>query len=294
MMLDNGKTMFKSLNLIRDERDNSVVPFFSILVRMKNEEHMLPFFLNSLHSQITDYSYEVIFLDSGSDDESINIIRKIKSNYLLYSIDSSEFSFSKTCNFLVEQSRSPYCIFLSAHVELIGNDFLQRLGDVITSGKVCGYFRQIVNHNNGYSLYDVLTLNKNFPEGSVSHFSNQENVRKLRFSNAGSFFETSMAIEIPFPDVLASEDYLWATNIIKNKGIVHYLPMLKIAHSHNETFCEITKRVRINKVALFGSGIIIWKAIINFTGLFIMLFLSGCNLKASFNYAVAHAKGYLK
>lgn len=294
MQLQRGKTVFKTLRLLKDSRDENKKPFFSILVRMKNEEKMLPFFLNSLTSQITDYSFEIVFLDSGSVDTSINIVSKQNIDYVLYSIDCSEFSFSKTCNFLVEHARAPYCIFLSAHVELIGNNFLQQLGGYIENGLKCGYFRQVVNHNNGYSLYDVLTLNKSFPEGTDPLVFEHQKYKKLRYSNAGSFFETRIALETPFPDVIASEDYLWGVNIIKEGLKVYYLPMLHISHSHNEKYNDITKRVKINKLALFGDKLILKKAIVNFVGLFVMLLVSGYNVELSYKFALAHAKGYLK
>lgn len=294
MQLQRNKTLFNSLKLIKDKRSDEQKPFFSILVRMKNEERMLPFFLKSLRSQVTNYSYEIIFLDSGSTDASTEIVNKLDSSYVLYSIDSVEFSFSKTCNFLVEQSRSPYCIFLSAHVELIGDDFLQRLGEKIEGGARCGYFRQVVNHNNGYSLYDVLTLNKGFPEGMVPHIFEEKKCCNLRYSNAGSFFDTRIALETPFPDVIASEDYLWAIGILKKGFQIHYLPMLHIAHSHNETFNDITKRVKINRLALYGDKFVLKKLIVNFVGLFVMLAMSGYGFRKSYDFALAHAKGYLK
>lgn len=294
MLAQKKNTIFNSLQVIKDSRNLDKVPFFSILVRMKNEQKMLPYFLKSVMSQVTDYPYEIIFMDSGSQDETINIVNECNSDYLLYSINSDEFSFSKTCNFLVEKARAPYCILLSAHIELIGNDFLQRLGDFIINGSECGYFRQLVNHNNGYSLYDVLSLNKSFPNGHDYKIFTINDYKKLRFSNAGSFFKKEFAVDRPFPNVIASEDYLWAVSRLKEGVNIYYLPMLEIAHSHNESFESITKRVRINKIAMFGDNILFKKIVLNFFGIFLMLSAAGCSISKAFGYALAHAKGYWK
>lgn len=293
-MKQKEKTSFNSLCLVKDARCLNEVPFFSILVRMKNEEEMLPHFIKSLFAQVTAYNFELIFLDSESKDESINIVMASCENFVIYTINASEFSFSKTCNFLVECARAPNCILLSAHVEIIGNNFLQRLGEEIEKGIECGYFRQIVNHNNGYSLYDVLTLNKNFPESKDAKVFSVTDRKGLRFSNAGSFFKTSLAIETVFPDVPASEDFLWASSVIDKNHHVYYIPTLAIAHSHNESLDDITKRVNINKRALYGNKRVYKKSLIMFMVLFLMLLFSGAGLKKSYAYASAHAKGYLK
>ncbi|APG18790.1 hypothetical protein A3780_14915 [Kosakonia radicincitans] len=294
MLKQKEKTSFDSLRLVKDVRGFDEAPFFSILVRMKNEEKMLPHFIKSLSAQVTNYTYELIFLDSESKDDSIEIVMENCENFVIYSINANEFSFSKTCNFLVESARAPNCILLSAHIEIIGNDFLQRLGDAIEKGSECGYFRQVVNHNNGYSLYDVLTLNKSFPERRDARVFSVTDKKGLRFSNAGSFFKTRLAIETTFPDVAASEDFLWASSIIDKNHLVHYVPSLTIAHSHNESLEDITKRVNINKRVLYGDKPAYKKSFMMFMALFLMLLFSGSGLRKSCAYALAHAKGYLK
>lgn len=294
MQMQKNNITFNSLHLIKDARYLDATPFFSILVRMKNEEKMLPHFIKSLYSQMAGYSFELIILDSGSNDNSLDIVMDNCHNYLLYGINPDEFSFSKTCNFLVSHARGQYCILLSAHIEMTSNDFLKRLGDYIINGAECGYFRQVVNHHNGYSLYDVITLNKSFPAQQEVQVFSEENSRGLRFSNAGSFFKTSLAIETKFPEVIASEDFLWASNIIKKNHIVYYIPTLIIAHSHNENLEDITKRVNINKRALYGDKAVYSKCVLMFIALFIMLLFSNFGAKKSFLYALAHAKGYLK
>jgi glycosyltransferase involved in cell wall biosynthesis len=294
MPIQKENSTFNSLRLIEDTRLLDETPFFSILVRMKNEEKMLPYFIKSLLSQITNYKFELIFLDSGSEDKSIDIVTEKCHDYLLYGIDPIDFSFSKTCNFLVECARAPNCILLSAHVEIIGNDFLQRLGEGIENGIECGYFRQVVNHNNGYSLYDVLTLNKSFPEHTEPVVFTATDKKGLRFSNAGSFFKTSLVDETTFPDVVASEDFLWASSVIDKNHQVYYIPTLVIAHSHNERLADITKRVNINKRSLYGDKPMYLKGIVLFIALFVMLLFMGTGLKRSLAYALAHAKGYLK
>ncbi|SCB95301.1 glycosyltransferase [Kosakonia oryziphila] len=294
MLKQKEKTWFDSLRVVKDVRNLDETPFFSILVRMKNEEKMLPHFIKSLSAQLTSYNYELIFLDSESKDNSVEIVMENCKNFIIYAINANEFSFSKTCNFLVECARAPNCILLSAHIEMIGDDFLQRLGEEIEKGSECGYFRQVVNHNNGYSLYDVLTLNKSFPARKETKIFSMADKIGLRFSNAGSFFKTNLAIETAFPDVAASEDFLWAISVIDKNHHVHYIPSLTIAHSHNESLKDITKRVNINKRVLYGDKPAYKKSFIMFVVLFLMLLFSGSGLKKSCAYASAHAKGYLK
>ncbi|MCH1924615.1 glycosyltransferase family 2 protein [Shewanella sp. C31] len=252
---------------------------------MKNEARLLPFFLASLSRQNFFGCYEVIFLDSGSFDDSIEIVKKWGGNVKILSINATEFSFSKTCNYLVNQARSDLCLFFSAHVELLSSDFLNEVLLEFNAGNRIGFFRQVVNHNAGYSLYESIFLNKTFPKRKVNN--------QLCFSNAGSFSAKEILEEYPFPNVEASEDNAWA-KLVLNKGFeICYFPDLEIAHSHNESFEQITRRVRINKLARFGARKCYLKAFFKFIKIFLVLFLSSFDRVLAYRYALAHSKGYL-
>lgn len=286
---------FSSLKLIHS-RVNDTKPEISILVRMKNESLMLPYFLNSLDRQSFTGNYEVIFLDSGSTDLTISFVKNWKGNFKLYSIDAEEFSFSKSCNFLVECARADICIFLSAHVEIIDMNFLDTVFSYDKKLNFSGgYFRQVVNHNNGYSLYDVISLNKSFPrvDGVEYKAFNRSDRKSIHFSNAASVVKKQIAIKYPFPNVIASEDALWANTILNEGYEIYYFNNMLIAHSHDESYAQITKRVKINKTARYGDSAMYLSAFTKFIGVLISLLAAGEQAKTALNTAIAHAKGYL-
>ncbi|WP_323660171.1 glycosyltransferase family 2 protein [Pectobacterium versatile] len=267
----------------------------SILVRMKNEAENLPFFIESLKRQTAPLDYEVIFLDSGSDDRSIEICKESSIPHRIYSIDSSEFNFSTTCNLLTDYSQSDYCVLLSAHVEIIGRDFFQSLRNIISQNIDLAYFRQVVNHNCGYNMYEAINLKRRFPSLSESPLLKytRDHRKGHSFSNAASMYKRAIAIKTPFPAVMASEDFLWAESVISLGHILHYIPDIIIAHSHNESYEKITARVKINKISRYGMKPKPIHAAIKFTLIISCLLMSGENIKVAYNTAKSHAKGYI-
>ncbi|UXK02508.1 glycosyltransferase family 2 protein [Pectobacterium aroidearum] len=264
-------------------------------MRMKNEAENLPFFIDSLKRQEFPLDYEVVFLDSGSDDDSIKICQESLIPHRIYSIDSSEFNFSTTCNLLTEYSQSDYCILLSAHVEIIGKNFFHCLRDLIYKDINLAYFRQVVNHNCGYNMYEAINLKRRFPSLQESPSLKYTNAHRKghSFSNAGSMYKRDIAINNPFPVVMASEDFLWAESIISLGHALHYIPDVMIAHSHNESYEKITARVRVNKISRFGVKPKPIHALIKFILIISCLVMSGENVKVAYNTAKSHAKGYI-
>jgi len=87
-------------------------PDVSILIPVKNGQIWLKQTLQSIFSQKTKISFEVVIVDSESNDASVAIIREF--DIRLYQIDVSEFSHSKTRNYLFSLAKSQkYCIFMN-------------------------------------------------------------------------------------------------------------------------------------------------------------------------------------
>jgi rhamnosyltransferase len=78
----------------------------------KNGERTIDRVLSAVFAQKTRYSYEVIVVDSGSEDKTLDIIRKHPAR--LVRIAPHEFSHSKTRNFGASFSKAgKYIIFLN-------------------------------------------------------------------------------------------------------------------------------------------------------------------------------------
>ncbi len=74
----------------------------SIIILLKNGGERLKLLMESLEKQNFSGSFEIIAIDSGSEDESIQILEKY--NTKIYEIKPEEFHHSRTRNFGAQKS----------------------------------------------------------------------------------------------------------------------------------------------------------------------------------------------
>jgi GT2 family glycosyltransferase len=101
-------------------------PKVSIVIPNKNSSEILNNCLNSIFLKTTYINFEVIVVDTGSEDESIN---NIYSNYniLKYDFAKNKFNFSDACNYGAAKSNGEIIIFLNNDIEIISSNWIEEL-----------------------------------------------------------------------------------------------------------------------------------------------------------------------
>lgn len=85
----------------------------SIIIPVYNAVPLLERCLNSIFSQNTQYSYEVILIDDGSTDKSVETIKNRKEkNIVLYQQQNAGPAAAR--NKGIELAQGKYCAFLDA------------------------------------------------------------------------------------------------------------------------------------------------------------------------------------
>lgn len=279
---------FESIKEIQSQPDREKSRL-SIAVRVKNEIKWIGYFFASLKRQ-SFYEYlDIVVLDSGSTDGTLEFL--IKERCSLYTIDSSEFSFGETCNLMMQLTKCSHVLFFSGHVEIIDRLLAETVYNFIKSnGDLSGYFRQVPNEVVGCSIYDKVFLKYNFPskDGKSPIYLN----KRHRFSNAASIIARKHWDLVKFEKVIASEDAIWADEVVELFGGVYYFHHFDIKHSHNESFEDVERRVSINMRARFPGGISFQKRLIAFAKVFFALYINTFKFKESLGFASAHARGY--
>ena len=279
---------FRSLKQIKVHR--SIDPMISVLVRVKNEGKAIGAFLRSLKRQSIFDNIEVVFLDSGSTDDTISHLTSFPAS--VFTIAPEEFSFGPTCNLICSLAHAPLHSLMSGHIELSSPDLLTSgMGALRAAGPLsAAYFRQIPNSVVGASSYERAYLRHAFPPGPALQYkaSNQHS-----FSNAASLFRRDVWQKIPFPSAKASEDYLWAEELLAAGGKILYLPELCVLHSHNEQPHQIAHRVKINvdaRVPTLKGWSRTAKYLIGVTG---SCLLEGAGPFEAIRFGWAHASAYV-
>jgi glycosyltransferase involved in cell wall biosynthesis len=260
------------------------------LVRGKNEGRWIGAFLSSLESQVDIDRSLLIFLDSGSTDDTVTHVKNYKRDSCCLSIDPVEFSFGDTCNLLIELSPANLVVFMSAHIYISDVNVISRGCQYFDEGNIAGVsFRQIEHHLIGASKYEKLYLQRKFPvRDSISSVETHG-----AFSNAASIVRKSEWIKSPFSSVVASEDDIWAKTILARGLKIIYLPHLMVEHSHNERPIDVYHRVRINKVARYGDSPRPLKAAIFFLAVFVLLLVHQESFAKSLRFSLAHSLAYV-
>lgn len=220
----------------------------SVVIPVKNGEEFLDEVLTIVLSQETDFTYEVIVIDSGSSDGSLEIARKHKVN--LIQIEPFEFNHGLTRNLGVENSTGEFIAFLTQDATPINSQWLKNLvSPLLENAEIAGVFGKHLPRPNCDPIV-AENLNTHF-EVSISLVrkcwrkdEGYENDRGIYvfFSNNNSCIRRSVWQKIPFRNVEMSEDQWWAQDILENGYSKCYEPNAIVYHSHTYSSTEWFKR----------------------------------------------------
>lgn len=220
----------------------------SVVIPVKNGEEFLDEVLTSVLSQETDFAYEVVVLDSGSVDRSLEIIRR--HNVQLIQIKPSEFNHGLTRNFGVEESEGEFVAFLTQDATPVDDKWLQNLvAPLQENPEIAGVFGKhlprngcdpIIAANLHYHFDELISPVRKYWRKDASYESNK-NVYVF-FSNNNACVRRTVWEKIPFRCVEMSEDQWWAQDILESGYLKCYEPTAVVYHSHTYSPVQWFKR----------------------------------------------------
>jgi glycosyltransferase involved in cell wall biosynthesis len=262
------------------------VPEVSVLVRVRDEIEALPEFWRRIQFQTIAAKTEVLFLDSGSTDGTMEFLQTLPCG--LYQLEG-EFNFGRSCNQIASLATAPVLMFLSGHVFLEDALALERILDLLVKNPdAAAYLRQVQNPAIGFSLYEAAYLAHRFPAGDQTIQLDSPGA----FSNAASAILRASWLRHPFKEMHGSEDFEWAKEHLASGGSMFYLPQVLAQHSHNESAGKVYERVRMNALARGESGSY-GKAAYMLAGVYLSMLRAGASHAEAWQYASAHARAYL-
>ncbi|WP_422361192.1 glycosyltransferase family 2 protein [Reichenbachiella sp.] len=214
----------------------------SIIIRTLNEQKYLPELLSSINSQICSFDIEVVVVDSGSTDQTLEILKKFE--HKVVHIKKEDFSFGRSLNYGCREANGEYLVFISAHCIPQNNDWLENLVAPFSDPKVAmTYGRQIGKQQNKFSEHQVFKkyYPKNLEDAQGGYFSN----------NANSAILKSLWDKRNFNEELTGlEDMDWAKFFWQKKYSIQYVPVAVVYHIHEETWRRIKIRYEREAIAL--------------------------------------------
>jgi rhamnosyltransferase len=129
----------------------------SVIIRTKNEQKWLEVVLQKLKQQ-TYKDFEIIIVDSGSTDNTLNIAKKY-TNHILH-IKQKDFSYPYALNVGCKYAHATkYLVILSAHSVPISNTWLQDGIDDFEDEKVAGVYGNVWALPDG-TIWEKILFNK--------------------------------------------------------------------------------------------------------------------------------------
>jgi glycosyltransferase involved in cell wall biosynthesis len=260
----------------------------SIAVRVKNEIVGMAAFWESLKKQTYFNELEIVFLDSGSTDNTLEYLKQLDCN--IYEIESKEFSFGDSCNLMMTLTSCRHVFFFSGHVVLESESLIAEVIDFDKGENISAYFRQIPNVKFGSSAYDEAFLKHRFPS-SQSKFPKLI-AKQNSFSNAASVINRLHWEKVSFKEVIFGEDEIWASEILNLGGSIYYFHSLNVMHSHNDTTDDVYKRVSMAAKVKYPNGVSTGLLLFTFIKVFIAIFVNCGRFLDAIKYAKAHTKAY--
>ena len=214
----------------------------SVIVLTKNGEETIGKCLEGVFSQKSEHQFEVIIIDSGSTDATLDIV----SGYdvRLIRIKPENFHNAKTRNHGARISRGEYLIFITQDAWPTNAHWMDSLLSNFTTNQIAGVFGKQI----------PLPVANSIIQRQLSiYYGNTRRINKkcnrmtfqttFLFSNVNSAIRKKIWQIHPFDeDRVYAEDLEWATGLILNGYQTIYDPSAAVYHSHNNTLRIVLKR----------------------------------------------------
>ena len=225
----------------------------SIVIPVKNAGLLLQQVIDSVLNQSVPWEYDVLVIDSGSTDGTVDYIKSLE-HVRLHQIKPEDFSHGKTRNLGVSLTSGEFVVMMT-HDALPASDkwLFELVSAVEQSDCIAGSFgrhlayghhgplitRDLTMHFDGFlnmplvsKLEDKKRYDRDVGYRQVLHF----------FSDNNACLRRSVWEKIPYPEVDFAEDQLWAQQIIEAGYSKAYSDKAVVYHSHRFGPVELFRR----------------------------------------------------
>jgi O-antigen biosynthesis protein len=230
-------------------------PLVSIVIPTYNGGVMLRSCIESALRQHTSFAYELIIIDSGSTDGSIEKIQNLKDVAVL-KIPKATFGHGKTRNLGAKIAKGDYVAYLTQDAIPANQFWLRNLVQpLLEDREVAGVLGAHIAHQDHSHLTDNDLFNHFYEWIAKKHSIpikidiNEEPAHVFDwqrfYSDNNSCLRRSVWESLPYPDVAYGEDQIWAETILKAGYKKAFAPMSIVYHSHEYGFRDTVLRANI-------------------------------------------------
>lgn len=211
--------------------DRSTGPLVSVIVPTLNGARTLPALLAAVARAAARQPLELVAIDSGSTDGTIELLRAAGARVL--DLGGVPFGHASARNRAASHARGEVLVWLTQDVEPVGDDWVAPLVAALAEPSVAGAFgRQLPR---GASPEEAFLAETNYPDvarrlGSADLASIGPG--RTYFSSAFAAMRRDVWWRIPFPDMVMGEDQAWAMAALRAGYAIDYVPSAMAHHGH--------------------------------------------------------------
>jgi len=218
----------------------------SIVIRAKNEAGAIGETLDRVFGQVGAPGFEVLVVDSGSTDGTLDIVRRTDARVI--EIPPQSFTYGRALNIGIAAARGEFVVALSAHSTPVSDRWLTSLLEPFSDRTIGAVYGRQVPRSNATKL-ELFGMSLS---GVMSQTPRRQE-RDMMFSNANGAFRRSLALDHPFDErIPGAEDLAWADWIERQGWAVYYQPTAAAYHSHGEPFLKLVRRMMKDQPTIWG------------------------------------------
>jgi len=227
-------------------------PAVTLFVPTWNAGPEFPEILDLMLGQKLDRPFEMIAIDSGSSDGTVELLER--KPVKLVRIPNREFDHGLTRNRGIEMAEGDVVVLATQDARPANDEWMQRLVDCFDDPEVAGAFGKQLPRDDASPMVRFRLENwvagtadkvvQQFPD--PSQFEKLEPIEKLRaaaFDNVSSAVSKRVMREHPFEQRTFGEDIDWARRVILAGYKLVFEPRSVVVHSHNYSAWRTLKRI---------------------------------------------------
>lgn len=233
-------------------RRNDIDPLASVIIPVKNGGPLFGRILDAVLAQDAPWPFEVLVIDSGSRDGSVETAKK--RGVRIEEIDPKDFGHGRTRNLGASLARGEFLVFITHDAMPVDSHWLRNLVNACNlTPDTAGAFgrhlayphaspitrRELAAHFAGFGSRPCI-----YRMEDPVRYAREEGYRQFLhfFSNNNSCLRRAVWEKYPFPDVDFAEDQIWAKGIIEAGYAKAYAPDACVYHSHDFGALETARR----------------------------------------------------
>ena len=222
----------------------------SVVIPVKDGGPDLVRCLDAIGRQVVDAQVEIVVVDSGSRDGSVEVARTRGAR--VQEIPPAEFGHGRTRNLGAELARGEILVFTSQDAFAADERWLATLTRSLTDpGRMAGAYGRQLPHDDATPPERYFLDFLYGPEARVQRLvaEGEPDFQQTLFSNVNSAMPRAVWREFPFADdLIMSEDQEWSRRVLRAGYELVYEPEAAVHHSHRYSIGDAFRR-------FFDSGV---------------------------------------